>query len=143
MLDPAIAAIAANRFGLGARPAELAAIGADGREWLRAQLKGAPPVLAGAQLRPSAEILAQGLRLRHELEEAKRSGGVQNQDLERLGQYLKPIYTTEVIARCQQAATTERPFVERLLSQTFPLARSGDAFQAHRSPDSIKVAVIP
>ena len=42
--------------------------------WLRAQLKGAPPALAGAQLRPSAEILAQGLKLRHELEEAKKSG---------------------------------------------------------------------
>jgi threonine dehydrogenase-like Zn-dependent dehydrogenase len=33
--------------------------------------------------------------------------------------------------------------VERLLSQTFPLARIDDAFRAHRSPDSIKVAVIP
>lgn len=33
--------------------------------------------------------------------------------------------------------------VERLLSQTFPLARIDDAFAAHRSPDSIKVAVIP
>ena len=112
MLDPSVPAIAANRFGLGARPAELAAIGADGREWLHAQLKGAPPALAGAQLRPSAEILAQGLKLRHELEEAKKSGTAQ--DLERLGQYLRPIYTTEVIARFQQAATTERPFVERL-----------------------------
>ncbi len=33
--------------------------------------------------------------------------------------------------------------VERLLSQTFPLARIDEAFEAHRSPDSIKVAVIP
>jgi Zn-dependent alcohol dehydrogenase len=33
--------------------------------------------------------------------------------------------------------------VERLLSQTFPLARIDQAFEAHRSPDSIKVAVIP
>jgi len=32
---------------------------------------------------------------------------------------------------------------DRLLSQTFPLDRIEDAFQAHRSPDSIKVAVIP
>src|SRR5450432_260094 len=114
MLDPATSAIAANRFGLGARPGDLAAIGADGRDWLQAQLKGAPPALAGAQLRRSAEILAQGLRLRRELEEAKKSGAVQNQDLEKVGQYLKPIYTTEVIARFQQATVTERPFVERL-----------------------------
>jgi uncharacterized protein (DUF1800 family) len=114
MLDPATPAIAANRFGLGARPGDLAAIGADGRDWLRTQLKGAPPALTGAQLRPSSEILAQGLRLRHELEEAKKSGTVGNQDLEKVGQYLKPIYTSEVIARFQQAAVTERPFVERL-----------------------------
>jgi 2-desacetyl-2-hydroxyethyl bacteriochlorophyllide A dehydrogenase len=33
--------------------------------------------------------------------------------------------------------------VERLLSQTFPLTRIDEAFEAHRSPDSIKVAVIP
>ena len=32
---------------------------------------------------------------------------------------------------------------DRLLSQTFSLDRIEDAFQAHRSPDSIKVAVIP
>ncbi len=32
---------------------------------------------------------------------------------------------------------------EQLLSGTFPLARIQDAFEAHRSPDSIKVAVLP
>ncbi len=42
--------IAANRFGLGARPGELASIGGDGRDWLRAQLKGAPPAIADARL---------------------------------------------------------------------------------------------
>jgi L-iditol 2-dehydrogenase len=33
--------------------------------------------------------------------------------------------------------------VDRLLSRTFPLDRIDEAFEAHRSPDSIKVAVIP
>jgi threonine dehydrogenase-like Zn-dependent dehydrogenase len=32
---------------------------------------------------------------------------------------------------------------DRLLSRTFPLDRLDDAFEAHRAPDSIKVAVIP
>src|SRR3569623_1618110 len=32
------ALLAANRFGLGARPGELAAIGSDPRGWLKAQL---------------------------------------------------------------------------------------------------------
>jgi uncharacterized protein (DUF1800 family) len=52
--------------------------------------------------------------VRRELEEAKKSGTAANQDLEKVGQYLKPIYASEVIARFQYAALTERPFVERL-----------------------------
>jgi threonine dehydrogenase-like Zn-dependent dehydrogenase len=32
---------------------------------------------------------------------------------------------------------------ERLLTHRFPLEAALDAFQAHRAPDSIKVAVIP
>jgi uncharacterized protein (DUF1800 family) len=119
MLDPAAAAIAANRFGLGARPGELAAIGGDGRDWLRAQLKGSPPVLADAQLRPSAEILVQGQHLRREIEEAKKSaradaGDAAMADLMKVGQYLKPIYVSEATARLAQAVATERAFVERL-----------------------------
>jgi uncharacterized protein (DUF1800 family) len=64
MLEPATAAIAANRFGLGARPGELATIGAGGRDWLRAQLKAPPPLLGAADLRPSQQTLAQALQLR-------------------------------------------------------------------------------
>jgi 2-desacetyl-2-hydroxyethyl bacteriochlorophyllide A dehydrogenase len=32
---------------------------------------------------------------------------------------------------------------DRLLSRTFPLDRLDDAFRAHRSPDAIKIAVVP
>ena len=38
MLDLKAAAIAANRFGFGAKPGELAAIAPDPRGWLRQQL---------------------------------------------------------------------------------------------------------
>ena len=58
------AAIAANRFGLGSRPQELALIGNDPRGWLGAQLTGSAPEVRGAGLRPSAEILAQAVQLR-------------------------------------------------------------------------------
>jgi uncharacterized protein (DUF1800 family) len=44
-LKDTAAAIAANRFGLGARPGELPGIGVDAAGWLLRQLKGAPPVL--------------------------------------------------------------------------------------------------
>jgi len=53
-------AIAANRFGLGARPGDLERIGTDARGWLIEQLQGTPAVLSGEGLRPSREILAEG-----------------------------------------------------------------------------------
>jgi uncharacterized protein (DUF1800 family) len=124
MQEPFTAVIAANRFGLGARPGELKAIGADGREWLRTQLLSGPPTLEGAELRSSAQILAQALQLRREIQDARRAGGltgskpeasdVAQQVQQRLPQFLKPIYSAEVTARLRQAVVTERPFVERL-----------------------------
>src|SRR5262245_33144126 len=60
------AAIAANRFGLGARPGELETVGSDPRGWLTRQLHGTPPVLAGAGLKPSSDTLARVLDLRKE-----------------------------------------------------------------------------
>jgi uncharacterized protein (DUF1800 family) len=104
--------IAANRFGLGARPGELASIGGDGRDWLRAQLTRAPPVIADAQLASSAQVLAQAFALQREIQQARRSGADVQQ---KLPQFIKPIYTSEATARFQQAVLTDRPFVERLI----------------------------
>jgi uncharacterized protein (DUF1800 family) len=119
-------AIAANRFGLGARPGELASIGGHARDWLRAQLLAGPATLAAAQLRSSTEILAAALELRREIQGARKAVLVTNnasdaagaefaqQVQQRLPQFLKPIYTAEVTARFAQAVTSEQPFVERL-----------------------------
>jgi uncharacterized protein (DUF1800 family) len=113
--------IAANRFGLGARPGELTLIGADGREWLRAQLPAPPPVLAAVGLRSSAQILAQALELRRDIQAqrrmeaaAARATNDAEPALQRLPQLLRPIYLAEVTARLQHAVSTERPFLERL-----------------------------
>jgi uncharacterized protein (DUF1800 family) len=128
MREPFESAIAVNRFGLGARAAELAAIGGNGRDWLRAQLLAGPPLLTAPQLRPSGEILAQALELRREIQGARKvavsvntaaaadgaAAEVAQQVQQRLPQLLKPIYTSEVTARFAQAVTSERPFVERL-----------------------------
>jgi uncharacterized protein (DUF1800 family) len=103
--------IAANRFGLGARPGDLAAIGGDSRDWLRAQLSAAAPVLTDEGLQGSAEILAQGFALQREIQQERRAGADVQQ---KLPQFLKPIYTTEATARFRAAAITERPFIERL-----------------------------
>jgi uncharacterized protein (DUF1800 family) len=103
--------LAANRFGLGARRGELASIGGDGRDWLRAQLKGAPPAIAGAQLASCAQTLGEALALQREVQQARRSG---NDLQQRLPQFLKPIYQSEATARFEQAVTTDRPFIERI-----------------------------
>src|SRR2546430_17547573 len=66
-------AIPANRFGLGARPGELAAIADDGRDWLKAQLRAGPPVLSDPQLRSSQETLAQAQKLRQEIRAQRKS----------------------------------------------------------------------
>jgi uncharacterized protein (DUF1800 family) len=121
MSESIAAAIAANRFGLGARPGELMLIGGDAREWLRAQLRAPPPALAAAELRSSAQILAQALELRREIQAQRKeqaagaaASGAEDAVQQRVPQFLRPIYTSEVTARLQHAVSTERPFVERL-----------------------------
>ena len=126
-------AIAANRFGLGARPGELAAIGGSGRDWLRAQLDGPAPEIAADGLQSSASILAQVYDLRRIIRAARASGSAGSSgsaggnDTARAGnsaaaigafrklpQLVRPIYLTEAGARFRESVTTNRPFVERL-----------------------------
>ena len=103
--------IAANRFGLGARPGELAAIGGDGRDWLRAQLTQRPPPIGDAQLGSSAAVLGEALALQRQIQQARRSG---NDAQQKLPQFLKPIYTAEATARHSQAEPSERAYRGRL-----------------------------
>jgi uncharacterized protein (DUF1800 family) len=118
MDDSALAAaIAANRFGLGARPDELARIGTDARGWLSAQLAGAAPRLQGSELHGSADILSQALELRYERRNARANGAVQNADaavVMKVAQLYRPIYVDETTARIREALTSDRPFIERL-----------------------------
>lgn len=117
----AAAAVAANRFGLGAKPGELDIIAADPRGWLDAQLKGGPPLLAAPGLKSVTEILGEGFRLTREKREEQRAGQSQvsadklKNALKRLPQYYRPIYIAEVQARLRNGVSTARPFVERLV----------------------------
>jgi uncharacterized protein (DUF1800 family) len=115
MNDAAQAAIAANRFGLGARPGEIARLAGDPRGALRAQLTGGAPALQGP-LASSADILSQALKLRRERREA-RADAAANADavlVKKVAQLYKPVYVDDIDARIRAALTTERPFVERL-----------------------------
>ena len=116
MDDPALnAAIAANRFGLGARPGELARAGADARGWLSAQLAGDAPQLRGTNLRASADILSQALELRRERRDARAEAVAPNAAVVmKVAQLYRPIYIDETTARIGEALTTERPFIEHL-----------------------------
>jgi uncharacterized protein (DUF1800 family) len=120
MLERLTSAIAANRFGLGSRPGELDAIGGNGRDWLRAQLKDAPPRISDAQLRTSSDILVEALDLRREIRASRQvatsadTAGTQAAVLMKVPQLLRPIYIEEATARFKQAVSTDRPFLERL-----------------------------
>jgi uncharacterized protein (DUF1800 family) len=119
-------AIAANRFGLGARPGELARIGNDPRGWLTAQLKGGAPQMSAVGLRSSQDILAETIELRRDQRERRKANkaGKASADPEqteaavqqrlKLPRLYRPIYTSEVTARLAHAVGTDRPFVERL-----------------------------
>jgi uncharacterized protein (DUF1800 family) len=126
-------AIAANRFGLGAKPGELGVIGTDARGWLEAQLRGPAPTLPATALRNSTDILSDAATIRKQLQSQRRAAaagpaagagstaGAAPESSEvlalvtRLPQYYRPIYIAEVQARLRNAIVTERPWIERLV----------------------------
>jgi uncharacterized protein (DUF1800 family) len=115
------AAIAVNRFGLGARPGELAEVEKDPPAWLAKQLHGTPPVLTGEGLEPSSEILKKALQLRRELgemrREAKKTGAGNARAAAaaiKMAITSRPVYVDEAVARFSHAVTTDRPFLERI-----------------------------
>ena len=126
-------AIACNRFGLGARPGELAAAALGPRDWLRSQLRGAAPTLDAGSLPPglpplqsSAQILAGVIPIVQALRAARAratsiaaAADVQAHaavaTLQRLPQYFRPLYQREVRARTYAAAVSVRPLLERLV----------------------------
>jgi len=113
MRDPAAAAIATNRFGLGARPGEIAGCAGDPRGWLEAQLKGTPPVIADPGLQSTAAMVATIDQVRTQNRAAKSTQSALNAVV-KLGEIYRPEYQAEVTARLRLAASTDRPFLERI-----------------------------
>jgi uncharacterized protein (DUF1800 family) len=120
MRDPTAAAIATNRFGLGARPGEMAACAADPRGWLEAQLKGPPPVIGDPGLESTATMVATIDKVRAQNRDLRAGGPATeaNQALVnavvKLGEIYRPAYVGEVTARLRLASSTDRPFLERI-----------------------------
>ncbi len=127
------AAIAANRFGLGARPGDLTAIAEDPQGWLRAQLPGGAPLMETAGLQSTQQILSGAEPIVRERREARQARTVapgsdtgntgpaladpaaEANVAMRLPQYLRPIYVNDARARLHAALLSNRPFAERLV----------------------------
>jgi uncharacterized protein (DUF1800 family) len=109
--------IAVLRFGLGARPGDLAAAAGDPRAWLLAQIKGAVPLVGNAPLAPSDQIFTEVLAAREERREQKRdtAAPAEAPGANPVREAYLPHYRAQVLARAQSAALTARPFAERLV----------------------------
>lgn len=107
------ATAAVNRFGLGARPGELASVATDPRGWLLAQLAPAPAPLALAGLPGSSEYLAQyydavrARRARKQAGDAPMPGGGRSS--------LRRALQVELLRRQGVAVATADGFRERLV----------------------------
>ena len=116
MRNATAAAIATNRFGLGGRPGELATCARDPRGWLEAQLKAPPPEIQDPGLQSTATLLANldQVRAQNRAQAAASDGPGATAAAVKLGDLYRPAYVNEVTARLRLAATTERPFLERI-----------------------------
>ena len=99
---------ALNRFGLGARPGERERV-SDPRAWLHAQLDGGPPTLRAPEGASPSEIgdAVRNLRTLRQGDESERRSA--RRRLVELG-------TAEVRAALTARVTTDRPYVERLVT---------------------------
>jgi len=112
------AVIAANRYGLGARPGELSRIDNNPSAWLLDQLRGPsrlPEELDG--LPKTAAILVEVQDLRKKQRQAKRQAGTDPSPdvVKKFGAIVRRHYLQQTEARFKLAASTEYPFHERLV----------------------------
>src|SRR5450631_1057942 len=112
------AEIAVLRFGLGARPGELAAAAGEPRAWLMAQVRGAAPLAVDAPLAASDQVFAGFLAARDARQKKQQASAAQATDakvINAVREAYQPHYRAQVLARAQSAALTTRPFAERLV----------------------------
>lgn len=110
------AAIAATRFGLGARPGEIAEAARDPRGWLKAQIRreGAEPIPTDGET--GAERLAELREYRRERAMAERGGAGQGKDADPVNmarRFIRDNAAGDVLGRVRLAAETQASFRER------------------------------
>lgn len=114
--------IAANRFGLGARPGELTDIGNDPRSWLIKQITGSrtlPSEMSALQSSATVrEVYAQLRQQRRQQQAAGEKEADKEDAPKRLQEGRKQVaamYLEQVAARYRVAALSAEPFRERLV----------------------------
>jgi len=110
--------IAANRFGLGARPGELANIGSDPRGWLMQQLPGPQSLPNEIRSLPrSASILVEVSEIRKMQREAKNAATDQPAPdvVQKFGKIARRHYLEQTETRYRNAVATDFPLHERLV----------------------------
>lgn len=111
--------MAANRFGLGAAPGELRALGTDARLALRAQLEGPAPLIRES-LPSSRKLLTESLSQRDarraDEETEDRPAPARLAPIARtLREIHLPAYTADMLARFRQSVASPHSFLERLV----------------------------
>jgi uncharacterized protein (DUF1800 family) len=107
------AVIAASRFGLGARPGELAKIGAKPKSWLLDQLQG-PSRLPG-EIRALPDSAAVLVEVR-DLKRNEKSAQENDPDfVKTYGRVVRKHYMDQTSARYSAAVGSDTPFHERLV----------------------------
>lgn len=106
--------IAANRFGLGARPGELSRIDSNPRGWLLDQLQG--PSRLPEEIRELPDTATVLLEVQ-EVRQAKRSETNQPSPdvVQKFGSVVRKHYLSQTGARFRTATDTDYPFHERLV----------------------------
>jgi uncharacterized protein (DUF1800 family) len=110
--------IAANRFGLGARPGELGKIDRRPRAWLLDQLQGPsrePAELQGLPDSASVLVDVQELRREQRMQRQPPEGEPSPDGANKYGRTVRRHYLQQAEARYRAAAATDLPFYERLV----------------------------
>src|ERR1700744_3708780 len=109
------AALAVNRFGLGAAPGEIATAAGDPKGWLTAQIAPADqPVPADGQpFKDGAALVKDLAAFRQERREMKQDGDTR--DLRAFAKQQGQVLRNEMASRFQLGFVSRRPFAERLV----------------------------
>ena len=110
-------AIAAHRFGLGARPGEIDRASRNPKNWLLTQINVAadqPAPLPGYSFKTGGEAVVEMLQYQRDQAMARRNG-TGGDPVKRFFQTRAKVFLDELAARYAHGFTTDSPFAERLV----------------------------